>query len=79
MPHVPDTVSGKRVTGAGRVGKAARPAVKHPRWQPYAGKPHVRFYAGGPSNGRPYRDRCDASSGWCVKRATGCGMGARLS
>ena len=22
-------------------------AVKHPRWEPYAGKPHVRFYAGG--------------------------------
>jgi hypothetical protein len=29
-----------------RVRKAARPAVKHPRWEPYAGKPHVRFYAG---------------------------------
>ena len=23
--------------------KAARPAVKHPRWEPYAGKPHVRL------------------------------------
>src|SRR5262249_49614090 len=22
-------------------------AVSHPRWEPYAGKPHVRFYAGG--------------------------------
>jgi RNA-directed DNA polymerase len=22
-------------------------AVKHPGWEPYAGKPHVRFYAGG--------------------------------
>ena len=22
-------------------------AVKHPRWEPYAGKPHVRFCAGG--------------------------------
>jgi group II intron reverse transcriptase/maturase len=22
-------------------------AAKHPRWEPYAGKPHVRFYAGG--------------------------------
>ena len=30
-----------------RVRKAARPAVKHPRWEPYAGKLHVRFYAGG--------------------------------
>ena len=30
-----------------RVRKAARPAVKYPRWEPYAGKPHVRFCAGG--------------------------------
>ncbi len=22
-------------------------AAKHPRWEPYAGKPHVRFCAGG--------------------------------
>ena len=22
-------------------------AVRHPRWEPYAGKPHVRIYAGG--------------------------------
>jgi hypothetical protein len=22
-------------------------AVKHPRWEPYAGVPHVRIYAGG--------------------------------
>ena len=27
-----------------RVRKAARPAVKHPRWEPYAGKLHVRFW-----------------------------------
>ena len=26
---------------------SARFAVKHPRWEPYAGKPHVRFCAGG--------------------------------
>jgi RNA-directed DNA polymerase len=26
---------------------SARFAVTHPRWEPYAGKPHVRFYAGG--------------------------------
>ena len=25
----------------------ARFLVKHPRWEPYAGKPHVRFCAGG--------------------------------
>ena len=30
-----------------RVRKAARSAVKYPRWEPYAGKPHVRFCAGG--------------------------------
>jgi RNA-directed DNA polymerase len=26
---------------------ATRFAVTHPRWEPYAGKPHVRFWAGG--------------------------------
>ena len=26
---------------------SVRFAVKHPGWEPYAGKPHVRFYAGG--------------------------------
>jgi RNA-directed DNA polymerase len=26
---------------------SVRFAVTHPRWEPYAGKPHVRFYAGG--------------------------------
>jgi len=31
-------------------------AVTHPRWEPYAGKPHVRFCAGALSNERPYRD-----------------------
>ena len=30
-----------------RVRKAARSAVKHPRWEPYAEKPHVRICAGG--------------------------------
>ena len=39
-----------------RVRQAARPAVNI-RWEPYAGKPHVRFCAGGLSNGRPYRNR----------------------
>jgi hypothetical protein len=47
MPHVPDTVPGKRVTGAGARTEGREAAVKHPRWEPYAGKPHVRFYAGG--------------------------------
>ena len=33
----------------GRVRQAARKrfAVRHPRWEPYAGNPHVRFCAGG--------------------------------
>ena len=31
-------------------------AVRHPRWEPDAGMPHVRFCAGVPSNGHPYRD-----------------------
>jgi RNA-directed DNA polymerase len=32
-------------------------AVNHPRWEPYAGKLHVRFCAGGARrNARPYRD-----------------------
>src|ERR1700746_1328145 len=31
-------------------------AVTHPRWEPYAGKPHVRFCAGGArGNAGPYR------------------------
>src|SRR5215472_16792549 len=30
-----------------RVPTGARPAVKHPRWEPYTGKLHVRFCAGG--------------------------------
>ena len=26
---------------------STRSAVTHPRWEPYAGKPHVRIWAGG--------------------------------
>jgi hypothetical protein len=33
-------------------------AVTHPRWEPDAGMPHVRFCAGVLSNGHPYRDPC---------------------
>jgi hypothetical protein len=39
-------------------------AVTHPRWEPYAGKPHVRIWAGARGNSRPYRERslcCDCS------------------
>ena len=35
--------------------------VDHPRWAPYAGKPHVRCCTGAPSNGRPYRAQPSAS------------------
>src|SRR6266446_10079381 len=41
-----------------RIRKVAsdRFAVTHPRWAPYAGKPHVRFCAGGVRlNARAYR------------------------
>ena len=30
-------------------------AVTHPRWEPHAGKPHVRICAGARGNSRPYR------------------------
>jgi hypothetical protein len=46
------TLRRERVTSAlERVRQRAWPnrrfAVKHPRWESYAGKPHVRFCAGG--------------------------------
>src|SRR5215468_196825 len=40
-----DSEPGSRVTGAGAY--TATCAVTHPRQEPYAGKPHVRFCAGG--------------------------------
>ena len=43
--HVLDSEPGSRVKGAGAY--TARRAVTHPRREPYAGKPHVRFWAGG--------------------------------
>src|SRR5215472_9173041 len=46
-PHVPDTGPGKRVTGAGARTEGREASGQHPRWEPYAGKPHVRFCAGG--------------------------------
>jgi group II intron reverse transcriptase/maturase len=39
---------------------AQRFAAKHPRWEPYAGIPHVRICAGAPSDGRSYRDKARA-------------------
>ena len=43
--HALDSVPGSRVTGAGP--HAATACRLDPRWEPYAGKPHVRFCAGG--------------------------------
>jgi hypothetical protein len=45
--HALDTAPGSRVTGAGP--HAASIRRLDPRWEPYAGKPHVRFCAGGAS------------------------------
>ena len=43
--HALDSEPGSRVTGAGAY--TATCAVTHPRQEPYAGKPHVRIWAGG--------------------------------
>ena len=43
--HVLDSEPGSRVKGAGTY--TATCAVTHPRQEPYAGKPHVRIWAGG--------------------------------
>ena len=43
--HALDSAPGSRVTGAGP--HAATVCRLDPRWEPYAGKPHVRFWAGG--------------------------------
>ena len=43
--HVLDSEPGSRVTCAGAYTAAC--AVTHPRQEPYAGKPHVRIWAGG--------------------------------
>ena len=43
--HVLGSEPGSRDKGAGAY--TATFAVKHPRWEPCAGKPHARFWAGG--------------------------------
>src|SRR6266508_1413043 len=43
--HALDSEPGSRVTGAGAY--TARRAVTDQRQEPYAGKPHVRIWAGG--------------------------------
>ena len=45
MCHKEPSEPGLRVTGAGP--HAASICRSDPRWEPYAGKPHVRFCAGG--------------------------------
>jgi hypothetical protein len=48
--HAPNSVSGLRVTCAGSRTRGPCTCgllVTHPRWEPDAGKPHVRFCAGG--------------------------------
>ena len=48
--HAPDSEPGKRVTGAGT--HTASKCRHDPRWEPYAGKPHVRICAGGARQSR---------------------------
>jgi hypothetical protein len=43
--HALDSEPGSRGTRAGAY--TAQRAVRHPRQEPYAGKPHVRIWAGG--------------------------------
>jgi hypothetical protein len=43
--HVLGSEPGSRDTGAGAY--TATFAVTYPRWEPHAGKPHVRIWAGG--------------------------------
>ena len=64
--HVLDSEPGSRAKRAGAY--TATFAVTHPRQEPYAGKPHVRIWAGGVRrNARPYRyggarsSRCSAA------------------
>ena len=45
MKHILDSVPAKRVTGVGS--HTAMFRRRYPRWEPYAGKPHVRIWAGG--------------------------------
>jgi len=45
QPHTLRTQ--RRVSVAQRLSRIRHVAVTHARWEPYAGKPHVRFCAGG--------------------------------
>src|SRR6476661_8274382 len=47
QPNTNPTQSGERVSQGLSGVRVATPLVTHPRWEPYAGKPLVRFCAGG--------------------------------
>ena len=57
-----------------QVGPSVRFAVTHPRWEPYAGKPHVRIWAGGARQlaSLPLR-RCSGSPGRPIPACRRCG------
>jgi hypothetical protein len=63
IQHLPDTVRGNRVCQGLRGVRVATLLVIHPRWEPYAGKPLVRFCAGAISDGRPYLNTWLGSAG----------------
>ena len=45
--HAPDTEPGRRVTDAGARTDGRKVCPHYSRWEPDAGKLHVRFWAGG--------------------------------
>src|ERR1700683_4026835 len=47
IQHSPDTARGNRVCQGWSGGRGGTLLFIHPRWEPYAGKPLVRFCAGG--------------------------------
>src|SRR5262245_56949601 len=76
--HVLDSEPGSRVKGAGAY--TATCAVTHPRQEPYAGKPHVRIWAGGVRwKARRYRYSGASSSRSSAARRRGRSRRARSS
>jgi hypothetical protein len=49
-----------------------------PRWEPYAGKLHVRICAGVLSNEHPYRDRAFPATPTCERPRAPCPRGQTL-
>ena len=63
MPHVPDTVPGKRVTGAGARTEGREASRQTSEVGAVCGQAARTVLCGGaPSNGRPYRNRCLSAS-----------------